>query len=123
MPTLPVLYALASEDSDPGAVRLRQILADGPVTDDAVHAEALELLRDSVALKRARETVRGYAEQARAQLQGLPRNAARDALASLCDVIADSPDPPVPGPRARSAPRFFHRRWPITSSSIFEFSM
>ncbi len=89
VPTLPVLYALASDDSDPAAVRLRQILADGPVTDDALHAEALELLRDSVALKRARETVRGYAEQARAQLQGLPRNAARDALESLCDVIAD----------------------------------
>ncbi|GAA1629140.1 polyprenyl synthetase family protein [Catellatospora bangladeshensis] len=89
VPTLPVLYALASQDSDPAAVRLRQILADGPVTDDALHAEALELLRDSVALKRARQTVRGYADQARAQLQGLPQIPARDALESLCDVLAD----------------------------------
>ncbi|MEV4413731.1 polyprenyl synthetase family protein [Catellatospora sp. NPDC049609] len=89
VPTLPVLYALASQDSDPAAVRLRQILSDGPVTDDALHAEALELLRDSVALKRARQTVRGYADQARAQLHGLPHIPARDALESLCDVLAD----------------------------------
>jgi heptaprenyl diphosphate synthase len=89
VPTLPVLYALSSVDTDPAAVRLRQILADGPITDDALHAEALELLRDSVALKRARQTVRGYAEQARAQLSVLPAIPARDALESLCDVIAD----------------------------------
>ena len=51
----------------PASVRLRELLADGPVTDDALHAEALELLRESTALKRARETVRGYSEQARRQ--------------------------------------------------------
>nr|WP_203913690.1 polyprenyl synthetase family protein [Rhizocola hellebori] len=87
--TLPVLYALSSSDSDPAATRLRQILADGPVTDDDLHAEALELLRESAALKKARETVRGYAEQARRQLVGLPQIPARAALESLCDVVAD----------------------------------
>jgi heptaprenyl diphosphate synthase len=87
--TLPVLYALSSSDSDPAATRLRQILADGPVTDDDLHAEALELLRESAALKKARETVRGYAEQARRQLEGLPPVPARLALESLCDVVAD----------------------------------
>lgn len=87
--TLPVLYALSNRDADSGAVRLREILADGPVTDDDLHAEALELLRESSALKKARETVRGYAEQARQQLMSLPDVPARAALESLCDVIAD----------------------------------
>jgi heptaprenyl diphosphate synthase len=87
--TLPGLYALAGTETDRDSVRLRQILADGPVTDEALHAEALELLRESVALKLARETVRDYAEQARAELDHLPAVPARAALESLCDVIAD----------------------------------
>ena len=65
VPTLPVLYALASDDSDAASLRLREILAAGPITDDELHAEALGLLRESPALKRARETVRSYAEEAR----------------------------------------------------------
>jgi len=84
-----VLYALASDESDAAAVRLREILSAGPVTDDALHAEALALLRESAALKRARETVRTYAEDARGQLAPLPDVPARRALESLCDVIAD----------------------------------
>ncbi|MFB9182547.1 polyprenyl synthetase family protein [Dactylosporangium sucinum] len=89
VPTLPVLYALASTDDDATAVRLREILAAGPVTDDALHAEALGLLRESAALKQARETVRGYADRARAALAPLPHVPARAALESLCDFIAD----------------------------------
>ena len=87
--TLPVLYALASDESDAASVRVREILAAGPVTDDARHAEALALLRESAALKRARETVRTYAENARAMLAPLPDVPARRALESLCDAIAD----------------------------------
>ncbi|MGI5246517.1 polyprenyl synthetase family protein [Dactylosporangium sp. CA-139066] len=89
VPTLPVLYALASSDDDAAAVRLREILAAGPVTDDALHTEALGLLRDSAALKQARETVRGYADAARGTLAALPDVPARRALESLCDFIAD----------------------------------
>jgi heptaprenyl diphosphate synthase len=89
VPTLPVLYALASDDPAPDSLRLRQILAVGPVTDDALHAEALILLRQSEAMKMARETVRSYAESARTQLQVLPAGSARAALESLCDFIAD----------------------------------
>lgn len=89
VPTLPVLYALASDDSDAASVRLREILATGALTDDDLHAEALGLLRESPALKRARETVRSYAEDARAQLAPLPPGPARRALESLCDHIAD----------------------------------
>jgi geranylgeranyl pyrophosphate synthase len=89
IPTLPVLYALASDERDAVSARLREILAAGAVTDDAEHAEALGLLRESAALKRARETVRSYAEEARAQLAGLPDISARRALESLSDFIAD----------------------------------
>jgi heptaprenyl diphosphate synthase len=89
VPTLPVLYALAGGGADSGSARLREILAAGAVTDEARHAEALALLRGSPALKRARETVRRYAEDARAHLAPLPAGPARRALESLCDVIAD----------------------------------
>jgi heptaprenyl diphosphate synthase len=89
VPTLPVLYALAAADADAASARLREILAGGAITDDARLAEALSLLRDSAALKRARETVRWYAERARGQLGALPDVAARRALAGLCDVIVD----------------------------------
>ncbi|MEN3309472.1 MAG: hypothetical protein V7603_5674 [Micromonosporaceae bacterium] len=89
VPTLPVLYALRSDESDPSSVRLREVLAAGAVTDDDLHAEALGLLRESPALKRARETVRGYAERARVELICLPDAPARRALRSLCDFIAD----------------------------------
>jgi heptaprenyl diphosphate synthase len=89
VPTLPVLYALADDGVDPSAVRLRQILSQGPITDDSLVEETLDLLRDSPALKRARETVRGYAERARAQLTAVPEGSARIALESLADFIAD----------------------------------
>jgi heptaprenyl diphosphate synthase len=89
VPTLPMLYALAGDDTDASAVRLREILAIGPITDDALHAEALGLLRESVAMKRARETVRTYAEEARSRLRPLPDGPAKDALEAVCDFIAD----------------------------------
>jgi heptaprenyl diphosphate synthase len=89
VPTLPVLFALAADEADTASTRLREILSAGPVTDDALHAEALGLLRESAALKRARETVRAYAEQARSLLAPLPDNPARRSLESLCDFIAD----------------------------------
>jgi heptaprenyl diphosphate synthase len=87
--TLPVLFALADPADDPHTVRLRAILGSGPITDDAVLEHALELLRESGSLKRAREVVRGYTERARAQLRGLPDIPANRALESLADYIAD----------------------------------
>jgi heptaprenyl diphosphate synthase len=87
--TLPVLYARGSADADAASVRLREILAGGAITDQDRLDEALALLRESVALKRARETVRWYAEQARAELAPIPEHPARRALASLCDGIVD----------------------------------
>jgi heptaprenyl diphosphate synthase len=40
-------------------------------------------------MKRARETVRSYAERSRTALIGLPTGPARQAMESLCDFIAD----------------------------------
>jgi heptaprenyl diphosphate synthase len=84
-----VLYAQAEAAGDPSAVRLRELLGQGPITDNDTVAEALDLLRESAALKRARETVRGHAERARGQLAQLPDIPSRRALESLADFIAD----------------------------------
>ncbi|HEX5497417.1 MAG TPA: polyprenyl synthetase family protein [Mycobacteriales bacterium] len=82
--TLPVLYALASDD--PAEARLRDLLA-GPLTDDGPHAEALVLLRSSAAMGRARRTLGAYAGRAAALLSELPDVPARDALALLADFV------------------------------------
>jgi heptaprenyl diphosphate synthase len=82
--TLPVLYALRSED--PAAQRLRDLVAK-PLVDDAEHAEALLLLRSSSALDEARETLAAYADRARAMLDELPDVPANAALSMLCDVV------------------------------------
>lgn len=79
--TLPVLYAL--RDTGPDADRLRELLA-GPVTDDVV-AEELTLLRASAGMAKAKQTVAGYAAQAREELAGLPDGPGRRALATLVD--------------------------------------
>ncbi|WP_041944274.1 polyprenyl synthetase family protein [Tsukamurella paurometabola] len=78
--TLPVLHAL--RDQGPDGDRLREILV-GPVTDDALVAEAIEILGRSEGMKQARVTLDGYADTARAELAQLPESEARTALESL----------------------------------------
>ncbi|MFC5905648.1 polyprenyl synthetase family protein [Streptacidiphilus monticola] len=89
VPTLPVLLLKASEpDPDvPGDLRLRELLT-GPIEDDALHAEALELMRRHPALAQAREDTLRYAEEARTLLAALPATPARSALEGLCDAVA-----------------------------------
>jgi heptaprenyl diphosphate synthase len=84
VPTLPVLYALRS--TQPATQRLRA-LVDHPLIDDAEHAEALGLLRRSTALDEARATLEAYAAKARSTLDALPDAPARDALATLTDIV------------------------------------
>ncbi|MEV4596417.1 polyprenyl synthetase family protein [Amycolatopsis sp. NPDC049253] len=81
--TLPMLYALADPDTDP---RLVELLA-GPIAEDEVVAEALELLRRSSGLERARVTLSDYASRARAELAALPASPARDACESVADYL------------------------------------
>ncbi|MFC0544623.1 polyprenyl synthetase family protein [Kutzneria chonburiensis] len=82
--TLPMLYALT--DPDPQGDRLRELLA-GPIADDNLVDEALKLLRESAGLEQARQTLAGYADQARTALLVLPAGPARDALDALTDYM------------------------------------
>jgi heptaprenyl diphosphate synthase len=84
VPTLPVLYALASDDQ--GEARLRELVSR-PLIDDGEHAEALELLRKSPAMATARATLESYAAEARTLLAELPEVPARAALESLADFV------------------------------------
>ena len=84
--TLPVLYALRSED--PATERLRRLVAR-PLVDELEHAEALALLRGSAVLDEARAALLGYARAARARLDALPDVAARAALAELTELVVE----------------------------------
>lgn len=82
--TLPMLFALASPDTDPQLVAL---LNAGPLTDPATHAQALALLRESEAMTAARSVLTRFVEDARTQLKSLPACAARDCLDALVDYM------------------------------------
>jgi heptaprenyl diphosphate synthase len=84
--TLPVLYALRGNSSEPDAVRLRELL-DADLTDPELHAEALGLLRTSSAVEEARQTVRTWIGDASDLIARLPDVPARAAFESLCDFV------------------------------------
>ncbi len=84
VPTLPVLFALRG--NDPADARLRQLLMQ-PLTDDDLHAEALNLLRGHAAMEEARAYVGAEADAARVLLGTLPKGSARNALEALCDAV------------------------------------
>src|SRR5690606_771947 len=75
--TLPMLHVLSS--TAPADARLRELLCQD-LTDEELHAEALALLRAHPAMDRAREDLRRWAEDARAELLTLPDIPARAAL-------------------------------------------
>ncbi|OLT48736.1 geranylgeranyl pyrophosphate synthase [Saccharomonospora sp. CUA-673] len=81
--TLPMLYELSEDKPDP---RLSELLS-GPISGDAEVSEALELLRSSRGLARARATLSGYAQRARTELAALPPSPARDACESVADYL------------------------------------
>jgi heptaprenyl diphosphate synthase len=74
--TLPVL--LAEQDG---------LVLPGDLSDDAVLASALQALRGSDAIERARTELMAEAAGARDQLDGLPDVPARGALEILCDYV------------------------------------
>ncbi len=78
--TLPVLYALR-EDTEVGA-RLREILT-GPVTDDALVAEALELLGQSSGTEQALAVVKDLVAQSEETIADLEDIPAKQALLEL----------------------------------------
>ena len=84
VPTLPTL--LARQSADPADARL-QALMDSDLSDDAVLAEVLMLLRRHPCVESARAEVRRRAELARALLAPVPAGPARAALEELCDSV------------------------------------
>ena len=85
VPTLPVLMALAS--TDPADARLHELLRSD-LSDDARHAEALDLLRKHPALAQARDYVVARAQEAKALLSVLPEGSVRSALEDFADLVA-----------------------------------
>ncbi|HEX3932988.1 MAG TPA: polyprenyl synthetase family protein [Nocardioides sp.] len=85
VPTLPVLMARAS--AGPQDARLLQLL-DSDLSDDALHAEALTLLRAHPAVEQARAYVVARAQEAKALLAVVPEGPVRDALAIFADHVA-----------------------------------
>jgi heptaprenyl diphosphate synthase len=86
VPTLPVLHALRS--AGPGDARLAELLA-GELTDPALHAEALALLRAHPAMRTARADLQRWIDVARSEILGLPDVPARAAFEALCDFVLD----------------------------------
>ncbi|MGZ4537360.1 MAG: polyprenyl synthetase family protein [Nocardioidaceae bacterium] len=84
VPTLPVLHVRRA--NHPADARLLELL-DRDLDDDALHAEALGLLRRHPAMDAARADLRRWADDARAVLEPLPVSPARAAMEALCEVV------------------------------------
>jgi heptaprenyl diphosphate synthase len=82
--SLPVLRALAAPGD--GSGRLSELLASD-LTDDALHAEALGLLRVHPAMDAARADLREWAAVARDAVLALPEGSTRDAFLNMCDYV------------------------------------
>ena len=93
--TLPVLYALRSPGypaaqaaGQPEAdQRLRWLLTEADLADEALVTEALALLRAHPALAESRAHVLSWAQDARNGLMALPDVPARAAFLALCDFV------------------------------------
>jgi geranylgeranyl pyrophosphate synthase len=85
--TLPVLYALRSPVQSPTDVRLRWLLEEADLTDEALLAEALTLLRGHHAMKESRADVLNWVHEARTSIGALPDGPARAAFLALCHFV------------------------------------
>jgi heptaprenyl diphosphate synthase len=89
--TLPVLYALRSTGQATGQSgadqRLHELLADADLTDDALLAETLALLRAHPALAESRAHVLSWVQGARNEIMALPDVPTRAAFLALCDFV------------------------------------
>jgi heptaprenyl diphosphate synthase len=85
--TLPVLYALRSAVQSPAEARLRWLLSEADLADDALVAETLQLLRGHHAMKEARADVLNWALGARKEILTLPDVPARAAFLAMCDFV------------------------------------
>jgi len=79
---------LAKRSVDPADARLLELL-DLDLADDALHAEALALLRAHPAMDQARDVTRRWAGEASAVLSQLPDSTGRTALELLADAVVE----------------------------------
>jgi heptaprenyl diphosphate synthase len=82
--TLPVLYVLQA--AGPADSRLVELLS-GDLTDQALHREALGLLRAHRGMGMAAADLRRWADTARREIMALPGVPARAAFEALCDFV------------------------------------
>jgi geranylgeranyl pyrophosphate synthase len=89
--TLPMLHALRSPGRAAGQHdgRLIELLSMSELTEPALHAEALTLLRDHPAMDMAKADTRHWAELARKHILGLPDVPARSAFEALCEFVVE----------------------------------
>ncbi len=93
--TLPMLHALRSAGRASGQSdgrsdgRLVELLSMGELTEPALHAEALMLLRDHPAMDMAKADTQHWADLARTQILGLPDVPARSAFEALCEFVVE----------------------------------
>jgi heptaprenyl diphosphate synthase len=85
VPTLPVL--IAARSTDPADARLLELLG-ADLSDDQLHAEALDLLRKHPAMGEARTYVLERAREAQELLKVLPQGPVREALDAFAELIA-----------------------------------
>lgn len=85
--TLPMLHALRS--ARPSDARLVELLNMPDLSDPALHAEALALLRAHPAMAMAGADTRRWAELARTEILGLPDVPARAAFEALCEFVVE----------------------------------
>ena len=85
--TLPVLYAMRSAAPSAAGTRLRWLLGEADLTDEALLAETLRRLRGHPALAESRADVLSWAQEARNEIMALPDVPARAAFLALCDFV------------------------------------
>jgi heptaprenyl diphosphate synthase len=90
--TLPVLYALRSTAAAAAATaatdrRLRWLLTEADLSDEALLTETLGLLRAHPALAESRAHVLSWAQGARNEIMTLPAGPAQAAFLALCDFV------------------------------------
>jgi heptaprenyl diphosphate synthase len=89
--TMPVLYALRAAEQSPASsaadTRLRWLLGEADLTDEALLTEALALLRGHPAVAESRADVLSWAQGARNEIMALPDVPARAAFLALCDFV------------------------------------
>jgi heptaprenyl diphosphate synthase len=85
--TLPVLYALRAAVQSPADARLRWLLDEADLTDEALLHETLGLLRGHHAMKESRADVLNWALGARKAIMTLPDVPARAAFLALCEFV------------------------------------